>query len=490
MIWSLLLACALIRCWLMPLTSGFWLDETGSFYIVSGNWHQFLERMSVSIQSPLYFGMLWLVYHCVGSSELILRMPSILAMALAALLLYRLAAVLIYPEAGWTAALFFIAMPDTGHLAYQARPYSLAISVALASTLYFWRWLEKRRRLDGALGIVFLAAAFYSHPTYGLLVVVYALVIAREALSEGTLAFKQIALGAASLAVLCIPILPYYRSAAGRASLFSFEETPAWTSFFEFFPRVGGGILLFGVALLYLMFSSVEWRVPPVTGRAGLMVTAWLTLPPAMLLVVAKLTPAKLFVSRYYAYTLPAVALSFAVFVCCVKSNHQRLTLVSVTALSLVVATWPGNLWPFVNDDWRETTGILRQRAYASDSPIFVKSGFVEAKSIQWLNDEVRVGFLLAPIHMYPIAGAIVALPFAPGIDFDGYMASAVHGLASHNEFFVVENGRGALWQQWFQLRYGSTFQSETLPSRNGALITRFCRAVPPGTRKSGLPVL
>src|ERR1035441_3874021 len=70
MIWTFLFASALIRCWLMPLRSGFWLDETATYYIISGNWHQFLERMSATIQSPLYCGMLWLVYHGVGSGEL------------------------------------------------------------------------------------------------------------------------------------------------------------------------------------------------------------------------------------------------------------------------------------------------------------------------------------------------------------------------------------------------------------------------------------
>ena len=58
MIWTFLFASALIRCWLMPLRAGFWLDETGTYYVISGNWHQFLDRMSVSIQSPLYC-VLW-----------------------------------------------------------------------------------------------------------------------------------------------------------------------------------------------------------------------------------------------------------------------------------------------------------------------------------------------------------------------------------------------------------------------------------------------
>lgn len=490
MIWAFLFAIALVRCWLMPLRSGFWLDETGTYYMISGNWNQFLERMSVTIQSPLYCGMLWLVYHGVGSSGLILRTPSILAMALAAFLLYRLTARLIYPAAGLTATLIFIAARETGHLAYQARPYSLMIAVVLASVLYFWRWLDKRHGLDGALCIVFLAAAFYSHPTCGLMVFVYALVIAREALSERTLAWKQIALGVALLAILCFPVLPYYRSAAGSASTFSFAASPDLTGVFDFFNGINGGALILGVAVMYLIFSRVEWLAPPVSRRSGLMVTTWLTLPPGILLAVAMLTPAKLFVPRYYAYILPAIGLAFAMFVCCVKHSHQRMTLVSVVALSLVIVTWGRALWPSFGVDWRETAAILRQQAYAPNAPIFVKSGFIEAQSLQWLNDEVRLGFLLAPIHMYPIPGAIVALPYRPSAGFDVYMANAVRGLASREEFFVVDGDQSDQWQRWFRLRYASTFEAETLPSRKGALITRFRRAVSPGTRNSILPEL
>jgi hypothetical protein len=463
----------------MPLRSGFWLDETGTYYVISGTWHQFLERMNVAIQSPLYCGMLWLVYHGVGSSELILRMPSILAMALAAFLLYRLTARLVVPAAGLTATLIFIALPDVGHLAFEARPYSLSMAVVLASILYFWRWLDKRCRLDGALCIVFLAAAFYSHPTSGLMAFVYALLIAREALSERALAWKQIALGAAELGVLCFPILPYYRSAASRASTLSFAATPGWMWFFDFFPGITASALIFGVAFLYLIFSNVEWCAPLVSRRSGLMITTWLTLPPGILFVVARLTPAKLFDGRYYAYTLPAVALVHAIFVCCLKHGRQRITLVSVAALSLVIATWSTTLWPYVDVDWRETTGVLRQQAYAPDTPIFVHSGFIEANSLQWLNDDVRRGFLLAPVHMYPVPGAIVALPDGPGSVFDDYMADAVRGLGSRDEFFLVE--RGYLWQQWFRLRYASTFKAETLPRGRGALITRFRHAVSPG---------
>jgi hypothetical protein len=209
------------------------------------------------------------------------------------------------------------------------------------------------------------------------------------------------------------------------------------------------------------------------------MITTWLTLPPGILFVVARLTSAKLFVGRYYAFTLPAVALVLAMFVYCLKHSRQQITLVSVAAVSLVIATWSTIPWPEFDVDWRETTGVLRHQVYAPSTPIFVHSGFIEANSLQWLNDDVRRGFLLAPIRMYPVPGAIVALPDEPGPIFDDYMSDAVRGLDSRDEFFLVE--RGYSWQQWFRLRYASTFKAETLPRGRGALIIRFRHAVSAG---------
>ena len=142
-----------------------------------------------------------------------------------------------------------------------------------------------------------------------------------------------------------------------------------------------------------------------------------------------------------------------------------------------MLSTWGTLPWPSLNFvDWRETAGILKQRTYAEDTPIFFNSGFIEAKSEEWLKDEVRLGFVLAPVHIYPIPGAIAALPYEPNTSLVNYMANITRGLASHREFFVVDRDRDDSWQNWFRSRYSQTFSTETLRSGRGALVTRFYR--------------
>ena len=133
----------------------------------------------------------------------------------------------------------------------------------------------------------------------------------------------------------------------------------------------------------------------------------------------------------------------------------------SVVTLGLVTATWSSVLWPSVDADWRESADVLRQQSYAADTPIFLRSGFIEAKSVRSFSDDVRLGFLLAPIHMYPVSGVVVALPYEPDATFDGYMANVLRGLVSRHEFFLINRDQSDSWLQWFRLRYASTFKAE-----------------------------
>jgi hypothetical protein len=108
------------------------------------------------------------------------------------------------------------------------------------------------------------------------------------------------------------------------------------------------------------------------------------------------------------------------------------------------------------------------------------------------LNEDVRRRGLLAPLHMYPIPGAIIALPYEPSTTFADYMAHAVCGLDARDEFFVVvDKDDGDPWQPWFRRQYASTFRVERLPSKHGAPITRFRRLeiTSPGTTSAKPPM-
>src|SRR5262245_30063848 len=178
--WASLTLVSITRGWLMPLHSGFWLDETGTYYLISGTWHEFVERISLVSQSPLHCGLSWAIFHFVGHNETVLRLPSILATAMASYCVYSFTTEVADPETGRLAMLVFVSLPDVAHLSFQARPYSLMIAVTAASAFFFQRWLKTQARIAGAGCILCLVVAIYCQPITGLMAVVYSVVIIRQ----------------------------------------------------------------------------------------------------------------------------------------------------------------------------------------------------------------------------------------------------------------------------------------------------------------------
>src|SRR6201997_5128394 len=87
----LLALAAAISIWFIPIRVGLSLDETGSYWEIGKGFSQIWSRGLVSLCFPLYTYILWLSTKVLGTSEVGLRIPSVLAMFGAAYLLYRAA---------------------------------------------------------------------------------------------------------------------------------------------------------------------------------------------------------------------------------------------------------------------------------------------------------------------------------------------------------------------------------------------------------------
>lgn len=78
-----------------------------------------------------------------GDSDLALRAPSLIAMALGVGLVGELGRRLVGPATGLVAALICIAIPALSYYSAQARPYALAFTLATLSTLALYRALDR-----------------------------------------------------------------------------------------------------------------------------------------------------------------------------------------------------------------------------------------------------------------------------------------------------------------------------------------------------------
>jgi len=204
----LLLALCLVRLWVMPLPSSFWLDEMATVFVAQhGSSHHRSRR------GPAGLALLVLPRHPyerrrLRYSEVTTRLPSIFAMAAFLVLLAALARRLIHPQAAWFAVFACLALPGLNYQAANARPYALGMCVFAAALLFLVKWLDFGKWRDGLLFAASAALVLYIHLLFWpscLVFVLYA--AARVARGETPVNPKRAVLVFALCAAALLPVM-------------------------------------------------------------------------------------------------------------------------------------------------------------------------------------------------------------------------------------------------------------------------------------------
>ncbi|WP_343951393.1 glycosyltransferase family 39 protein [Nonomuraea longicatena] len=243
---------------------------------------------------PYYLFMhLWLKF---GDAELWLRLPSAIAIGVAAWFLTDLGSRLQRKVTGATAAGILAVLPSVSYYGAFARSYAFA---AAAVVFAFWalhRALDNPRAGRWVVYGVAVALVCSTH-LFAVLTVPAHLFLVRRAI----LARMFAALAAGSLPAVVLGLIGY-----GERHAISWIPQRGPEVLLKFPKMAAGaaevGLLLFAAALVG---AALLWR----TRRAwALALLGWLVLPPVLLLAVSHLvTP--VYVDRYLFVTAPALAL-------------------------------------------------------------------------------------------------------------------------------------------------------------------------------------
>ena len=113
---------ASLSIWLLAVRAPLWLDETLSYWQVSGGFGKIWSRSAQMPSSIGYLYTLWAAKSILGSQEIALKIPSMLAMLGAAYFLFRIARELFDREIAFLACIFFCTHPQVVFAATDARP--------------------------------------------------------------------------------------------------------------------------------------------------------------------------------------------------------------------------------------------------------------------------------------------------------------------------------------------------------------------------------
>ena len=117
-------------------------DEAMHFQAANQTSWRLAYAASLGLAHPPLLVLLLHAWRSLGTSELVLRMPSVLAGTVLCWLVYRWAAGLFEPAVAWSALIMTLFLPSTVDLSIEVRQYALMLVFAIASAYLFERALK------------------------------------------------------------------------------------------------------------------------------------------------------------------------------------------------------------------------------------------------------------------------------------------------------------------------------------------------------------
>jgi hypothetical protein len=123
-----------------------WLDEANTVHIAQGTPTQIADSLLRDVSPPVYYWLLSGWMHLFGTSEIALRIPSILFYLAGIAAMWVLGKMLLGQEGAWLAAFIYAVDPITGRQAQNVRMYSLLALVSAVSMILFLLIQDPKRR--------------------------------------------------------------------------------------------------------------------------------------------------------------------------------------------------------------------------------------------------------------------------------------------------------------------------------------------------------
>ena len=360
-------------------TRSLWNDEYATWYAATLSFADFKRLIGNvdAVVAPYYLLMHgWVAVF--GESAASLRMPSALAMALAAVLIALVGRRLFDPAVGLTAGLIFAGLPAVSRYSQEARPYSFAILLATLATLLLLRAIERpiwRRWF--LYGLCLIGAALVHIVTLTILLP-HALYMWHTFRRRGD--FRLIRWAAAAV-IAVTGALPLVAEGSDQSSAIDWIQLNG-TAITQLPERIfGAAVVAAVVAGAAALAGVLLWR----RNRGPvLLLGAWALFPPLFCLVTFPVL--HLFLHRYLLFTLPgwallAAAAGFAV----VRATGRPATVaLSLTGLLVVAGVFfvgaPGQTAarhsPVVGEpDFRGAARSVEGRRRPGDAIAFAGAG-------------------------------------------------------------------------------------------------------------------
>jgi hypothetical protein len=466
---------ASLSMWFLALRAPLWLDETLAAWQVSGGLARVWTRSALMPSSIGYLYTLWLAKSILGSSEMALKIPSLVALLGATYFLFRSARELFDWEIGFLSATFFALESNVVFAATDARPYAFALLASSVAIFAFIRWMKIHTMRQAVWFGGAAAGVLYFHYLFSSLLpafAIYYLVACWRSLKQD---LKQIAAAIATFAVLILPLI------VRVASLYHTRDThvvqPMQHPFLLALNYLAPMQTMIGfIAAAFVAAAIRKLKLADGGSFPKFLLFPLLALvPAAVLFAVSAVTPAHLVIPRYMSVVAPGAALTWALLTSRIDSRALRMLFCAGLVVVTCCEVFPSPAARKHEINFKEVHAFVNANVGNEGVAVLEASAFIESNYEPLPGDPPGENALFSQAAYYPVRGRLIFLPMALN---DEAMRIARETEQSawekHQRFLVVSGPTSFETIQWMLHDSRGRFTARVLKEFDQILLVEF----------------
>jgi len=459
--------------WFFSCRSPLWLDETVSYWEISGGFAQIRSRTIPGLSFPAYSYILFSFRELFGNSEMVLRIPSVLAMLAAVFVLYRIARNFLDYHMAIVTCLLFCLQKNVVFAAIDVRPYSFAVLATNLAVYALVLWLQNP---DLPLSILLGAACaliFYFHYLYAVILPAFVLcyVVSRARFLRQDL--RPIGIVVLSFLLALSPVIPRLHYVFLHRNTYSFAPTPQFKEFLlALLPSFAPFVL---VAIVMAALVLKKFRFPDAKTACALLFALLLgAVPTAILYFVSISTPMHIFLERYRLVGIVGLALFWGCLLALVRSEPLRLVVPLLVVPLTLFSCWRSPEFHQHGYSWKPALAYAQFIAASDSAPLLICSDLPQA-DFEPMPAVASESVLFAPLSYYKVTVPVVPLPRGLTADAERIGAAAMANYQrEHRRFLVLTFGPSYPTARWFSDRAQGRFSTRLLGTFQGVAVVEF----------------
>jgi uncharacterized membrane protein len=414
-----------------------WLDEAMTFWVIMDGPIEAINR-AIHYQGPgpLHFFITSFFIQLFGKSEVVIRLPSLLALVASFCVFYRF--VLLFGNKSLAKASVAL-LPCLDFVLISgvtARGYSLGLLLVLLTSYSLFKWIENPLIKHIISFICFTTLMWYTHIFFAIMSLIHVFAFFLFKNTNKTITMLRFGLMYVIITILSTGVIYQYILMSERRQLLNWSLEPSFLQFLNYlFP-----VHLFFITLVSFVIVRIsvpgKWVKKAFPSKLIYFLLLWYLIPPLILYISSITGSVSVFVYRYFFWVNPALALTISILVTSIQPKKARqfciLMILSASLFRIIYS-------PPSTEEWREAIEKTNNLNIKTNVPVIAYTGMAESKSIQWLEDSFLRNYILAPFVFYRLSTDIIPLPlYINAVDSQQYLENTVLDIVENVDSIIL----------------------------------------------------